>query len=107
MSHAEEIADAAVVEAALDARTEPAAFGLRNDAIRDALAEVMIELRAACNEHRRFASAHEGWAVILEELDELKEQVWLRREYRDKRRMHEEAVHVAAMALRFMLEVKG
>lgn len=98
--------DETIIDGALDARKEPGAFGFRNNAIRDALAEVVGELREACTKQRRIASAHEGYAVILEELDELKEQIWRRSEYRDSRAMHQEALHVAAMAVRFMLEVK-
>lgn len=98
--------DETIIDEALDARKEPAPFGFRNTAIRDALAEVVGELREACTKHPRFASAHEGYAIILEELDELKEQVWRRNDYRDSRIMHEEALHVAAMAIRFMLEVR-
>lgn len=95
-----------IADEALDVRKEPEAFGFRNSGIRDALAEIVGELREACKKHRRFASAHEGYAIILEELDELKEQIWRRSEYRDKRAVHQEALHVAAMAVRFMLDVK-
>lgn len=45
-----------------------------------------------------FASAHEGYAVILEELDEL----WQEVKHGTRERQREEAVQVAAMALRFL-----
>ncbi len=52
-----------------------------------------------------FHSAHEGYAVILEELDELWEQVRLKRSQRDVDQMRREAVQVGAMALRFLVDV--
>jgi hypothetical protein len=48
-------------------------------------------------------SAHEGWAILREEVDELWEEV--RDKMRDRDRMKSEAVQVAAMAIRFVLDV--
>lgn len=48
---------------------------------------------------------HEGYAVILEELDELWTEV--RAQKQDKMLMRKEALQVAAMALRFMQDVCG
>jgi|GEM_PF-5944413 len=53
--------------------------------------------------HKPLRSAHEGYAVILEELDELWEEI--KRKDRDKKRMRAEAVQVAAMATRFLIDV--
>lgn len=63
------------------------------------------ELIAACAAHGPMKSAHEGWAVIFEELDELWEEV--RKRNRDNERMTKEAIQVAAMAMRFVLDVSG
>jgi hypothetical protein len=52
-----------------------------------------------------FNSAHEAFAVLLEEVDELKEHVWAKQKNRDLAAMKKEAVQVAAMALRFATEV--
>lgn len=52
-----------------------------------------------------FASAHEGYSILLEEVDELKEHVWKKPSNRDLAAMREEAVQVAAMALRFIVDV--
>ena len=55
---------------------------------------------------RKFApmnGPHEGYAVILEELDELWEEVKAKKQ--DKARMREEAIQVAAMAARFVEDV--
>lgn len=69
-------------------------------------------LEAIRNEYLRaiekfppFNSAHEGYAVILEEMDELKEHVWMNAKKRDVAAMQKEAIQVAAMALRFATDV--
>lgn len=49
-----------------------------------------------------FNSAHEGYAVLLEEVDELWAEV--KRNPCDGARMREEAIQVAAMALAFIAE---
>jgi NTP pyrophosphatase (non-canonical NTP hydrolase) len=54
-----------------------------------------------------FNSAHEGYAVILEELDELWEEIKRKKEDRDLAAMRKEAIQVAAMALRFVRDVCG
>lgn len=66
---------------------------------------LLYELSRARKHHSRFNSAHEGYAVILEELDELKEEVWKKSADRDVGQMRREAIQIAAMALRFALEV--
>jgi len=53
--------------------------------------------------HGRFVSAHEGYAIILEELDELKHEVWKDRHNPD--RMLKKAVRVTAMGLRFLVDI--
>jgi hypothetical protein len=65
--------------------------------------DAAAELRFAMGKHGPMASAHEGYAVILEELDELWDEVKLQR--RDVVAMRKEAMHVAAMALRFVRDV--
>jgi hypothetical protein len=63
------------------------------------------ELRRATGLHGAFISAHEGYAVILEEMDELKAEVWKKQSLRDPAAMVREAVHVAAMATRFLVDI--
>lgn len=69
------------------------------------LIEVIKEYVAATKKFTRFNSAHEGYAVILEELDELKEQVWKNQTKRDSAQMKKEAIQVAAMAIRFIHDI--
>lgn len=69
------------------------------------LNSVESEILHALAEHPPIHSAHEGYAVILEELDELKAEVWKRSSKRNMENMREEAIQVAAMAVRFILDV--
>ena len=69
-------------------------------------------ITAICNEYvsassnfPAFNSHHEGYAVILEELDELKSQVWLKQSHRSLVELRKEAMHVSVMALRFMVDL--
>jgi len=52
--------------------------------------------------HGKFHSVHEGYAVILEEMDELWDEVKKKAINRDGKKMAKEAVQVGAMALRFL-----
>jgi hypothetical protein len=72
------------------------------------LREVQDELDRALRKYpAKTNSAHEGYAVVLEELDELKTEVWRKQSKRRPKAMRKEAIQVAAMALRFALEVTG
>jgi len=68
---------------------------------QDRLDAVMIEVNIA-RAWPLYHSAHEGYAVILEEMDELWEHVKTNQKYRDLTSMRKEAAQVAACALRFM-----
>lgn len=78
---------------------------LASRAVEDALVEVKSEVAEAANNWPPFNSAHEAFAVLLEEVDELKACVWTNQKRRDLRAMRKEAMQVAAMAVRFMTEV--
>lgn len=71
------------------------------DATDRAVFDIRAELDVACGSFHPMASPHEGYAVILEELDEL----WVEVKAHDRARMREEAVQVAAMALRFIVDL--
>jgi hypothetical protein len=66
---------------------------------------ISVETLQAMEMWEPFQSAHEGYAVILEELDELKEHVWKNQTKRDIVEMKNEAIQVAAMCLRFVYDV--
>ena len=66
---------------------------------------VIQEYRRATNKNGPFHSAHEGYAVILEELDELKAEIWKNEQNRDYDKMMSEAVQVAAMGIRFIVDI--
>lgn len=75
-----------------------------DDASRTAFNDVREELQRAMV-WPAMNSAHEGYAVLLEEVDELWEHVKVKQGKRDIAAMRKEAVQVAAMAIRFMLDV--
>ena len=66
------------------------------------LQEVQTEFERASSLYPKFNSAHEGYAVLLEEVEELWDEVKKSPKRRDPAKMKEEAVQVAAMALRFL-----
>lgn len=72
-----------------------------DDKLTGILDEVASELRKATDKFLEFNSAHEGYAVLLEEVDEL----WHEVKKNDPTRSREEAIQVAAMAIRFILDV--
>ena len=67
--------------------------------------EVEAELKRACAAFPKFASAHEGYAVLLEEVDELWELVKVKQSKHDHAKMRAEAMQIAAMAIRFIVDV--
>jgi NTP pyrophosphatase (non-canonical NTP hydrolase) len=71
------------------------------------LQELCDELDRAIRKYSRFNTAHEGWSVILEEVDELWDEVKRKQSKRSTKKMRKEAIQVAAMAVRFALEVCG
>lgn len=68
--------------------------------IEDAMRLVVNEY-ARASARGNYSSDHEGYAVMLEELDELWEEI--KSNPRDKRLVCDEAVQVAATALRFLV----
>jgi hypothetical protein len=71
------------------------------------MGEVMRELDRAQRRFEPFYSAHEGYAVIKEELDELWEEIKDNKrdlhEYKDA--MAKEALQLTAMGLRFLVDL--
>ncbi len=71
----------------------------------NALKAIKDEYKKAINNNDKFHSAHEGLAVIWEEFEELKIEVWKKKRNRNNMKMHWEATQIAAMAMRFIIDV--
>lgn len=78
---------------------------LNLDRHQDATTAAFEEVKRAVGNWPEFNSAHEGFAVLNEEFDELKRHVWTNQSKRDLAAMKSEAIQVAAMAIRFAAEV--
>lgn len=77
---------------------------MKSDNLAGYLKEVEKELKQAQANFPAFNSAHEGYAAIKEELDELWDKIKANATYDE---MEEEAIQIAAMALRFLMDVEG
>ncbi len=71
----------------------------------EAIRAVDEELTKASNKFGAFKSPHEGLAIIQEEFEELKVEVFKQFGARDGNAMQEEAKQLAAMAVRFMVDL--
>ena len=71
--------------------------------LTEAITDVTAEYIRASKIFPPFNSAHEGFAIIAEEYDELWEEI--KKKNRDPIRMREEATQLAAMAIRFLVDV--
>ena len=71
---------------------------------RNLLGDIELELQNAIAHNTKFNSPHEGFCVLLEEVEELKAEVFKNKKMRSKDLMYDEARQVAAMAIRFMMD---
>lgn len=69
----------------------------------EALREVRAEVMRATEKFPPFNSAHEGYAVLAEEVDELWDDVKANR----PKQAVDEAIQVAAMAVRFIVDIEA
>lgn len=69
------------------------------------LRDVVEEYRNSVAEHGMFNSAHEGYSVTLEELDELWDEVRKKRKNRSLSAMRGECIQIASCAMKFALSV--
>jgi len=72
---------------------------------RDVLDLVESELTRASVIYPPIASAHEGIAIIEEEFLELRAEVFIKSSQRRPEDLRKEAKHLAAMAIRFMVDL--
>ena len=68
--------------------------------LNEIIDDVAEELKRATSQHGGFASWHEGYAVLLEEVEELWDEV--KRKNRNVYAARKEAIQVAAMAVKFV-----
>lgn len=62
-----------------------------------------VALDKALSKHPPMHSPHEGYAVILEEMEELWAEI--KTQTIDPQKMRKEAAHLTAMGLRFLMDV--
>jgi hypothetical protein len=63
---------------------------------------IIRELNTARENFPDMSSEHEGYAIILEELDEAWDEIKKSPSKRDPKRVRAEMIQVAAMAIRFL-----
>lgn len=78
---------------------------VRSPELLETLRAVSDEVQRAQSIYGAFTSGHEGYAVLLEEMDELKDEVWKSPKKRNYPAMRKEAIQVAAMAIRLVMEI--
>ncbi|PZP37434.1 MAG: hypothetical protein DI598_21200 [Pseudopedobacter saltans] len=72
--------------------------------LQDALIDIKLSWHIAKDRHpRKFSSPHEGYAVLLEEVDELWDEV--KKKTFDKEAARKEAVQIGAIVIRFITEL--
>ena len=70
----------------------------------EVLEDVRDEFRTATRNFPDFHSSHEGFAVLKEEVDELWDEVKANKLCESKQRQRNEAIQIAAMAIRFVID---
>ncbi len=78
---------------------------IENGKAKELVADTVAELSAAMAAYPAMNTPHEGYAVILEEVDELWDLVKVKQSKHDLAHMRLECIQIAAMALRFALEL--
>lgn len=66
---------------------------------------VKKEVQSAITKFPSFRSEHEGLSIIQEEFEELKAEIYKKQVSYDKERQTKEATHLAAMAMRFLIDL--
>jgi NTP pyrophosphatase (non-canonical NTP hydrolase) len=73
------------------------------ETLSNTLEKVKNEVIYIATKHNGFNSPHEGYAVMLEELDELWDEIKKKPSSRDSKYMKNECKQIAAAAICFML----
>uniref|UniRef100_A0A6M3IMA6 Uncharacterized protein n=1 Tax=viral metagenome TaxID=1070528 RepID=A0A6M3IMA6_9ZZZZ len=69
------------------------------------LGDVVLEAYASGQENGPYHSAHEAYADLLQQMDQIKEHVWTLPSSRDLLMMEREVQHLASACLRMILDV--
>ena len=64
--------------------------------------ELLYELQFARSKYEAFHSAHEGYATILEELDELWDEIKKSKDIKGNNQIRHELIQVGAMVVRYL-----
>ena len=75
------------------------------DSRRSIAHEMANEAQRAAAKFQRFHSAHAGYGVITEEYKELEKEIFRKQTDYDMAQMRKEAIHLGAMALRFIYDL--
>ena len=70
-----------------------------------AFVKLMDEFEKAEDTYKPYNSAHEGFAFLMEEVDELWEEIKKKPQDYDMEAMTKEAAQIGAVALRFLIHV--
>ena len=73
--------------------------------LNDVLNELAAQLKKNAEKFPPFHNAHDGYAHLLEEVDELKAHVWTNEKHRNLRDMRKEAIDVASVALQIAMHI--
>lgn len=65
--------------------------------------QIENEIQTSRENHGSFSGSHEGYAVILEEVEELWQEV--KKKERDFVKMEKECIQIAAMAIKFIEDI--
>lgn len=77
----------------------------RRPQVMDTLDEVFAEVKRSLDKHGGFRSGHEGYAVLLEEVDELWEEI--KNDNSGGVEARTEAIQIAAMAVKYAVYIAG
>ena len=81
-------------------REEKRSFDIANYGTDDLYGSIATEVERAKRHGERFASLHEAYAVLLEELDEVWDITRQKRRDRDALELRKELIQIAAMAVK-------
>lgn len=71
--------------------------------LRQIVSKVRTEIILATSKYGKFKDSGQAYCVIAKELCELHDEIFLK--HQNKQRMEEEALQVAAMVIRFIMDV--